>query len=62
MGALCLGSCFVMQPASMPNQNYCKTRKDTNIGKMTAGGGRATRSHFPYIFIFLGVDVYPNTS
>ena len=31
MGVLCPGSCFVMQPASMPNQNYCKTRKDTKF-------------------------------
>ena len=23
--------CFVMQPASMPNHNYCKTRKDTKF-------------------------------
>ena len=31
MGVLCLGSCFVMQLASKPNYNDCKTRKDTKF-------------------------------
>ena len=31
MGVLCLGSCFVMQPASMPNQIFVKLERTRSL-------------------------------